>query len=51
MKRCTICNKIVTNDKREFKCPSCGKLTIIRCDDCEKAAKTYICKECGFVGP
>jgi len=51
MKKCTSCNKIVTDDKTEFKCPSCGKETIIRCNSCKMTSKEYTCKECGFVGP
>ncbi|HNV00987.1 MAG TPA: zinc finger domain-containing protein [archaeon] len=51
MKTCTTCNKIVTDAKTEFKCPECGKTTIVRCDHCKTTSKTYTCKECGFVGP
>ncbi|MDD4250634.1 MAG: zinc finger domain-containing protein [Candidatus ainarchaeum sp.] len=51
MKKCTTCNKIVTDNKTEFKCPNCGKTTIIRCDSCKTSAKEYVCKECNFVGP
>lgn len=51
MKKCTTCNKIVYDKKTEFKCPSCGKETIIRCDSCKKSSKEYSCKECGFIGP
>jgi len=51
MKTCTTCNKVVTNKHIEFKCPECGKSTIVRCESCKIDAKTYKCKECGFVGP
>ena len=51
MKKCTTCNKVVTNEKTEFKCPDCGKETIIRCDSCKKSSKIYTCPGCGFVGP
>jgi Zn-ribbon RNA-binding protein len=51
MKKCTTCNKIVAEEKTEFKCPSCGKETIIRCDSCKESVKPYKCKECGFEGP
>ena len=51
MKTCTTCNKIVTGEQIEFKCPGCGKTNIIRCEQCKRSAKTYNCKECGFEGP
>jgi predicted RNA-binding Zn-ribbon protein involved in translation (DUF1610 family) len=51
MKTCTTCIKIVSDEKTEFKCPDCGKTTIVRCDHCKTTSKTYKCKECGFVGP
>ena len=51
MKVCGRCNKEVTNDYLEFKCPKCEKSRIVRCAACRKNAKTYACKECGFVGP
>ena len=51
MKTCTTCNKVVSSDHIEFKCPSCGKSTIIRCRHCSDSAKEYTCAECEFVGP
>ncbi|MEK6959230.1 MAG: zinc finger domain-containing protein [archaeon] len=51
MKKCVSCNKAVTGVHTEFKCPSCGKGTIIRCDHCKGNVKIYTCPECGFVGP
>ncbi|MFA5931199.1 MAG: zinc finger domain-containing protein [archaeon] len=51
MKTCTSCNKTVTNNHVEFKCPNCGKSTIVRCEHCKQVSKEYTCKECGFVGP
>lgn len=50
MKKCISCNKTVTDDKTEFRCPSCGKETIIRCDHCKTTAKPYTCPNCGFEG-
>jgi predicted RNA-binding Zn-ribbon protein involved in translation (DUF1610 family) len=51
VKKCTSCNKVVTNNKTEFKCPECSKSTIIRCDSCKDSSKTYTCSECGYEGP
>ena len=51
MKACSTCNKEVTSDFVEFRCPKCGKTAIIRCEACRKTAKTYNCSECGFEGP
>ncbi|MEI7961943.1 MAG: zinc finger domain-containing protein [archaeon] len=51
MKTCTSCNKVVTKNHIEFKCPNCGKNTIVRCASCKENAKIYACKECEFVGP
>ncbi|MFA5125600.1 MAG: zinc finger domain-containing protein [archaeon] len=51
MKTCTSCNKVVTGKHSEFKCPSCGKSTIVRCEHCKQTSKTYVCKECEFEGP
>ena len=51
MKVCGTCNKEVTTDYVEFKCPKCGKSRIVRCEACRNNAKPYACKECGFMGP
>ena len=51
MKVCSICNKEVTTDYLEIKCPKCGNSRIVRCRACRKNAKPYKCNECGFVGP
>ena len=51
MEKCTGCNKEVTTNYTQFKCPSCGKNKIIRCNRCKATSKTYRCKECGFIGP
>ncbi|MFH1586583.1 MAG: zinc finger domain-containing protein [Candidatus Diapherotrites archaeon] len=50
MKICTTCNKEVTGDYVEFKCPKCDKEIIIRCGHCRSTSKTYQCS-CGFEGP
>jgi Zn-ribbon RNA-binding protein len=51
MKKCSTCNKVVTDDKTEFHCPSCGKGIIVRCDHCKQTSKKYTCEECSFEGP
>ena len=51
MKVCSTCNKEVTTDFVEFKCPKCSKSLVVRCESCRKSAKPYKCAECGFVGP
>ena len=50
MKKCTSCNKEVGNNYVEFKCPECGNIKIVRCDNCRTTSKPYTC-ECGFEGP
>ncbi|MEK6972772.1 MAG: zinc finger domain-containing protein [archaeon] len=51
VRKCSTCNKEVTNDYVEFKCPKCLKTAIIRCTSCRRTSKSYSCSECGFVGP
>ena len=50
---CVSCKKRITNDLGAvtFKCPACGKATIVRCSGCRKNAAKYVCHECGFSGP
>ncbi len=50
MKKCISCNKVVSNNKTEFKCPVCKKELIVRCDHCKATAKAYKCTSCGFEG-
>ena len=49
-KSCVSCGRL-TSDYTEFKCPKCGKETIIRCLHCREIGNRYICKECEFEGP
>lgn len=49
-KVCSSCGRL-TSAYTEFKCPNCGKSTIVRCNDCRKTYNKYKCKECGFEGP
>ena len=51
MRKCVSCNKVVSSDYTEFKCPKCLKGTIIRCDTCKNSNRGYKCEECGFIGP
>ncbi|MDD3245067.1 MAG: zinc finger domain-containing protein [Candidatus ainarchaeum sp.] len=51
MEKCSSCNKEVVSNYTTFKCPSCGKTKVIRCERCKTTVKTYRCKECGFIGP
>jgi len=34
-----------------FKCPKCGKSTIVRSKHDRQIAAKYVCSECGFEGP
>ena len=51
VKVCSSCNREITREATEFKCPKCGKVKIVRCEHCRTTVKTYKCQECGFVGP
>lgn len=51
MEKCTSCNVEVEQDFTKFKCPKCGKATIVRCNRCKSISKEYVCPECGFIGP
>ncbi|MCL6500446.1 MAG: zinc finger domain-containing protein [Candidatus Pacearchaeota archaeon] len=48
--RCQSCNEELGQNSVVFKCPSCGKRDITRCDHCRKVGVKYKC-ECGFEGP
>lgn len=49
-KVCSSCGRL-TSEYTEFKCPSCGKTTIIRCKACRETYNKYKCAECKFEGP
>jgi Zn-ribbon RNA-binding protein len=51
MMKCTSCKREVTDDYVKFKCPQCGKNTIVRCMKCRDTVTPYVCDECGFTGP
>ncbi|MEA3430668.1 MAG: zinc finger domain-containing protein [Nanoarchaeota archaeon] len=50
---CSSCKKKIANltGSVNFKCPKCGKTTIIRCKHCRQIVAKYRCPECGFEGP
>lgn len=49
-KVCVSCGRL-SDSYTEFKCPKCGKSTIIRCKHCREISNIYKCKECNFEGP
>jgi predicted RNA-binding Zn-ribbon protein involved in translation (DUF1610 family) len=49
-KECGSCGRL-THEYTEFKCPKCGKGTIVRCKHCRETSNIYRCSECGFEGP
>ena len=51
--RCSTCGITVESDKVwvEFRCPSCRKETIVRCERCKRLENSYKCSACGFIGP
>ena len=49
-KICTSCGRL-TDRYVLFKCPSCNKEDIVRCDECRLNHTKYKCKACEFEGP
>ncbi|MBE0527095.1 MAG: DUF1610 domain-containing protein [Candidatus Thorarchaeota archaeon] len=51
--RCTSCHASVSpqEDSVKLQCPSCGELTIWRCESCRRFSNRYTCPNCGFEGP
>jgi predicted RNA-binding Zn-ribbon protein involved in translation (DUF1610 family) len=49
-KTCSSCGRL-THEYTEFKCPSCGKSTLVRCLHCREISNAYACEECKFEGP
>ncbi|MBI5061435.1 MAG: DUF1610 domain-containing protein [Candidatus Aenigmarchaeota archaeon] len=51
--KCTSCHETLISEDNftKFKCPSCGKTTVVRCGRCRKKGIFYSCKSCGFEGP
>jgi predicted RNA-binding Zn-ribbon protein involved in translation (DUF1610 family) len=50
---CSSCGGLVPprEDSVQFTCPSCGNLTLWRCQKCREFANTYTCAACNFKGP
>ena len=50
---CTACGKLIApfETSVHFICPSCGNVTIWRCQRCQSFAREFKCPKCGFVGP
>ena len=50
---CISCKRRIasTTGSARFKCPSCGKHEIIRCQPCRELSAKYKCPQCGFNGP
>ncbi|UCD45158.1 MAG: DUF1610 domain-containing protein [Candidatus Bathyarchaeota archaeon] len=53
MPSCISCGKKITPGERavKFQCPSCGTVTIWRCERCRLFGREYSCPACGFKGP
>ncbi|MBS3163335.1 RNA-binding protein [Candidatus Woesearchaeota archaeon] len=51
--KCNSCKEDIRVDtgSTAFKCPSCSKEIIARCNRCRKTAVRYKCLSCGFSGP
>lgn len=51
--KCTTCGKSLETEDNwvEFICPSCKKVSIIRCSKCKSLINPYKCTGCGFEGP
>lgn len=48
--KCSSCGKEIGIGGVVFKCPSCGKHEISRCNHCRKISAKYRCV-CDFEGP
>ena len=53
MPSCISCGKKITPGEKDmkFQCPSCGNVTIRRCEKCRLFGREYSCPGCGFKGP
>ncbi|UCH57960.1 MAG: DUF1610 domain-containing protein [Candidatus Bathyarchaeota archaeon] len=53
MPSCISCGKKITPGEKavKFQCPTCGNVTIWRCERCRLFGREYTCPGCGFKGP
>ncbi|MBL7167462.1 DUF1610 domain-containing protein [Candidatus Bathyarchaeota archaeon] len=53
MQSCISCGKKIAPGESalKFGCPSCGAVTIWRCEKCRLFGREYTCPACGFKGP
>ena len=52
LNKCSSCGvPLVGKGVVVFPCPSCGHVTMGRCQRCRDQSITYKCSECGFIGP
>ncbi|MBI2507950.1 RNA-binding protein [Candidatus Woesearchaeota archaeon] len=51
MLTCSSCHRHTQDGVTRFKCPSCGKIEIVRCEHCKITAIKYTCSACDFSGP
>ncbi len=47
---CSSCGRLAS-EYVNFKCPSCGKEEIIRCQSCREKYVRYKCSVCSYEGP
>jgi len=53
MATCISCGRKVTPEEKavKFQCPSCGAVTLWRCEKCRLFGRQYKCPACGHTGP
>ncbi|MFQ6075265.1 MAG: zinc finger domain-containing protein [Candidatus Bathyarchaeia archaeon] len=53
MPTCNWCGHIIMPGEKAVKlqCPSCGEITLWRCEKCRAFGRPYKCPKCGFTGP
>ncbi|MBN2336885.1 DUF1610 domain-containing protein [Candidatus Bathyarchaeota archaeon] len=53
MATCISCGRKITPEEKavKFLCPSCGAVTLWRCEKCRLFGRKYKCPACGHTGP